>query len=170
MSSGKPAHERHAPGDADAGAHEARERGEHWQRFDAELHAKLREKKPKLDELKKKLAERHVSREARQLEARGLLVRRWGSTLAKPDAQAELKLNALRLAQLERLEELAATERIGTQRSELLEKVQKLRERENDRHARSMQAIAAVQTADAASAHTAPATVLAAPAASGGTP
>jgi hypothetical protein len=100
-----------------------------------------------------------------------MLITRWGSSLSKPSATEELQLHARRLARLQRMEELVATERKGDERSKLLDKIDKLREHENQRHERAMQRLASGQAAPAASAAAAAsAAPVPSPAASGGTP
>jgi hypothetical protein len=158
-----PFHHRH--GDAvDAGADSATP-GSH-RPPGAELWRKLHERNPNLPDLKERLAKWHASREERQREHRRSLFSRWGARAHQPSSVAELRLHAQREARLTRLEEVAGTERSGEERQRLLDKLDKLREREKERHERAMQRLAlATPGASAAPSAAAPS---AAPATSGG--
>lgn len=83
---------------------------------------------------------KHVeSRLERRQEHKKRLIARWGQALRRPDAVAELRHHAERMARLRRLRFLAETEREGKDQEKLLARIDKLIELEQARHERAMQ-------------------------------
>ncbi len=134
-----------------------------------EMRQKLRDKKFDPEQFKKQVAEWKESREKRREEQRQALIARWGAAVNKPTVADELRLHAKRLARLQRFEELIATEKQGDVRTRMLDRVQKMREKEEQRHESAMQRLgnqaAAPSNSAVAPAATAPSP---APATSGG--
>lgn len=157
-------------GPSERGAHHG---GRHFHRLDAELHAKFREKKLNPEELKKTLEEWRNAREERKSQHRRALLSRWGNALGRPNVEGELKLHAERMARLQRMEQLVATEKTGDTRERLLARIEKIREREASRHERAMHKLAGSGAAPASSEAPASGTAPApspAPSAEGSTP
>jgi hypothetical protein len=108
------------------------------------------------------------------------LRQRWGHSMAKDDVKAELERHARRLARLQRLEIVAATERSGAPRERLIDRLGKLRDLENTRHERAMKTLvpgapaadpsAAAAVVDLPKGQSAPSPAAPVPAASGVTP
>jgi hypothetical protein len=117
-----------------------------------EMRQKLRDKKFDPEQFKKQVAEWKESREKRREEQRQALIARWGAAVTKPTVADELRLHAKRLARLQRFEELIATEKQGDARTRMLDRVQKMREKEEQRHERAMQRLQNEAAAPAASA------------------
>jgi hypothetical protein len=137
-----------------------------------DLHDGFRSPNTNKDELKKKLEEWRAARDDRRKEHRARLMSRHGSALGKPEVSAELRVHAQRMARLARMEEIAGTEKTGDDRQKLLDKIDKLRKQENDRHERAMDRLtaggAAPTPSGIASAPAAAASAPPAPAASAG--
>lgn len=140
-----------APGSAvpptgSAGHSHGRGPGEHgglrFHMMTPEMREKMREKKFDPEQFKKQVAEWKESREKRREEQRKALIQRWGAAVAKPTVADELRLHAKRLARLQRFEELIATDKQGDARTRMLDRVQKMREQEDQRHERAMQRLA----------------------------
>jgi len=172
--SGATSDDRRGPGgrrdDADLGArgaHGERSPG-HFRGLGAELRKKFREGKPNQAELKKSIEEWRAARDERRRERQQALAARWGSALGQPSVENELTLHARRMAHLQRMEEVIATEKTGAARQKLLDRVDKLRERENERHDNALKRLASRGAAAAPSAR--PDVSGAAPAASGSAP
>lgn len=169
----------HGP-DRDGGGPPGRAGGRHFRAMQDDLRERFRAEKPDKEELKKKIAEWHEARDDRRRDHRARLMSRWGKTLAKADVNDELRLHARRTARLARMEEVAATEKAGDARAKLLERIEKLRKAEDERHKRAMERLAsgaAPVASGAAAGSAAPATPPAAPSAAptpaasaGGTP
>lgn len=132
-------------------------RSEMWRRWRESGHSPA--------ELKDSIEKWKATRGERQGERRRWLQTHWGPHAHAPDAVTELRLHAARMAKLARLEQLAETERSGDARQRLLDKIEKLRERENQRHERAMQRL--TQASPVPSAAPTP-SAAAAPASSGG--
>jgi hypothetical protein len=153
------------------GKHEGGSPEERWHHWDADLHAGFRDRHLKPEAVKQKIEEWRAARGERRREHVEAIRAHWGQALGRPEVVAELKRHALRMATLGRIEELAATERTGDARTRVLDRVEKLRTRENERHERAMQKLAAGGAAPGPSGSAAPTPApSAAPAASGGTP
>lgn len=68
---------------------------------------------------------------------------RYGEALQRPAVQAELRHHGLRMAKLQRMKELARQKSDVQQRDALLQRIDALRARENARHGRAMERLAA---------------------------
>ncbi|MDC0742375.1 hypothetical protein [Polyangium mundeleinium] len=91
----------------------------------------LREDKKEIREDKKELREdRKAKREARRKELR----EKWGDVVKHPDARAELKVHARRVARLAQARKVAEADG----KKELVARIDKLVEKENARHQRVM--------------------------------
>lgn len=158
------------PGPSAEGRFHGHGHGEHagpgFHFMTAEMREKLRDKKFDPAEFKKQLAEWKEAREKRREEQRKMLISRWGAAIVKPTVAGELRLHAQRLARLQRFEELIATEKKGDERVRLLDRVQKMREREDSRHERAMQRLSQGTSAEASAEGSAAAPNASAPAAS----
>ena len=124
----------------DKAAKGAARRAEHAE-FKSKV-AELRERKAqgKLSaaELKKELAALRESRDERRREHREALRAHWGSKLAQPAAQEELRHHERRMARLERMALLAQEEPSGAKKDALVARIEKLTAHENERHERKM--------------------------------
>lgn len=89
-------------------------------------------------ELARKWAEVAASRLERRERHRAALVGQLGARLQDPAVRAELGTHAKRLAELHRLQFLAANARSGEARDKLLARIQKLQARELARHQRQL--------------------------------
>jgi myosin heavy subunit len=118
--------------------HEMREKRERLHTLDREVAEALKSGNPHPEELKKKLEELRSLREDRRHEQRAFLHRRWGRDAFKPEAKDELERHARRLARLQRLEVIAATERTGDARKRLIARIEQLRALEEKRHEEAM--------------------------------
>jgi hypothetical protein len=126
------------------------------------LGADFREGKVTKAELKERIAAMRANMNERRKEHREGLKKRWGATLAHPACRAELRHHARREAFLSRALFLAQTEVAAKDKDKLLERVQKLIDKENERHARAMERLKSAPPG--ASAATPAATPSAAPA------
>jgi hypothetical protein len=104
----------------------------------AELRERQAAGKLSKDELKKELAALRESRAERRQARREALRERWGQKLAEPSVQQELRHHERRMAQLERMALLAQTDRSGKAKDALVARIDKLTERENQRHERKL--------------------------------
>jgi len=133
-----------------------------------QLHADLRAGKIKPAEVKERLAKLRDDAKDRRKAHREALKERWGDTLAKANVREELKHHARRTAFLNRALILAETERKGQDKDKLVARIEKLIEKENERHSKAMERIKSGQPGTAAAApNAAPG---ATPAAASGTP
>jgi hypothetical protein len=89
-------------------------------------------------ELARRWAELASSREERRVRHRAALVGQLGARLQDPAVRAELATHGKRLAELNRLQFLAANARSGEARDKLLARIQKLQSRELSRHQRAL--------------------------------
>lgn len=143
---------------------DARGRHEHSRMLSNQIAEQLRNGNPRPDELKKQLEEFKALQADRRADQRALLHRRWGQAVQKPDVKDELERHARRLARLQRLEVVVATERTGDQRKRLIERIERMRTQENTRHEEAMKKLVPEGAAPAdASAVAAPAAPSAAP-------
>ena len=157
----------------DGGPGEGDRRGRrHFRAMWDDLRDGFRSPNPNKDELKKKLEEWRAARDDRRKDHRARLMSRYGNALGKPDVNSELRRHGERLARLARMEEVVGTEKTGDERQKLLDRIDKLRKYENDRHQRAMERLtsgsAAPTPSGIASAPAAAASAPAAPAASAG--
>jgi hypothetical protein len=113
---------------------EGRQRRERAAELRKSIDEQIKSGNPHPDELKKQLEELKSLRDDRRYEQRAFIRRHWGRAMHKPDVREELERHARRLARLQRLEVVAATERTGDQRKKLIERIEKLRTQENERH------------------------------------
>jgi hypothetical protein len=95
------------------------------------------------DELSRKWAALAATRPARRERHRAELMRAVGTRWSDPQAYAELKLHAKRVAELGRLEFLAQNARQGADRDQLLARIAKLSAREAERHRQRLARLAA---------------------------
>jgi len=95
------------------------------------------------DELSRKWAALAATRQARRERHRAEAMRAVGTRWSDPEAYAELKLHARRVAELGRLEFLAQNARQGADRDQLLARIAKLSAREAERHRRRLARLAA---------------------------
>jgi len=150
-----------------------RERKEQRQRIEQlseDLERSLARADVNTKELKEKMDALMALRTERRREHRLALRTRFGSAVAEPTVRAELALHARRTARLKRLQFVAATERAGKKRSELLARVERLRTKENARHDETMRRLAPSRKRQPDERSEVPAASAAAPAPSGGTP
>ena len=137
---------------ADNADKDSNEHGEHGDKHPGAKHgkqghfmsamAKLRERYKdgslKKDELKKELEALRADRKERREQHRAALKERWGNSLAASAVLAELKHHERRMAHLNRMLLLAETERKGKAKDKLVERIEKLKSHENERHERKM--------------------------------
>lgn len=136
---------------------------------DAKLQAQYQSPAPDVEVLKSETEHWNRLRDDRRRGYRHYARQRWNDSFGKKwesasqrsDVKAELSEHGRRLARLDRLKFLVATERKGEERTKLTAKLAQLRELEEARHERAMQGLTAVPEG---------ATVAAAPAASGAKP
>ena len=121
-----------------------------------ELHADLRAGKIKPAEVKERLAKLHDDAKDRRTAHREALKERWGDTLAKPNAREELKHHARRTAFLNRALLLAETESKAKDKDKLVERIEKLIAKENERHDKAMDRLKSGQPGTAAAVAAAP--------------
>jgi len=136
----------------------------------AKLRAELREGKLKPAEVKERLAKLKDDAKDRRKAHREALKEKWGDTLAKPNVREELRHHARRMAFLNRALIVAETEKKGADKDKLVARIEKLIEKENERHDKAMERIKSGPTTPAAAnptpgASAAPAATTAAPAA-----
>lgn len=105
---------------------------------DAKKEAKqdAKEAKKELQEARQKLKD---SRKDRRETMRKAVTDKWGDLVKKPKARSELTLHAQRMAKLNYMEYLAKQ----NDKDQLVERIKKMRERENDRHEHRMEALKA---------------------------
>lgn len=151
-------------------SHDLRERHERALTLSHDIREQLKNGNPHPAELKKQLEELQSMREDRRRDQRMSLQRRWGRGIRSPEVKDELERHARRLARLQRLEVVAATERAGDGRKKLIARIEALRTQEDKRHEEAMKKLVpdAPPAADASTAPGGSATPPAAPAASGG--
>lgn len=130
-----------------------------------QLRAEIREGKLKPNEVKDRLAKLRDDAKDRRKAHREALKERWGDTLAKPNVREELRHHARRMAFLNRALILAETERKGKDKDKVVERIEKLIEKENERHTRAMERIKSGQPGTAAAGTAAAGTTPAAAAA-----
>jgi hypothetical protein len=124
------------------------------------LGADFRDGKVTKAELKERIAAMRANATERRKEHREGLKKRWGATLAHPACREELRHHARREAFLSRALFLAQTEVAAKDKDKFLERIQKLIDKENERHARAMErlkATAATAAPTAAAPEAAPA-------------
>ena len=126
------------------------------------LGADFRDGKVTKAELKERIAAMRANAAERRKEHREGLKKRWGATLAHPACREELRHHARREAFLSRALFLAQTEVAAKDKDKFLERIQKLIDKENERHAKAMERLKATPAAAAPTA--------AAPAAAPATP
>jgi hypothetical protein len=97
----------------------------------------LRAGKLKKGELKEHLVKLRASMAERRAQHQGELKTRWGAVLAMPSAKQELEHHARRMARLNRAALLAETE-VTKDKDKLVERIQKLIDKEQERHERAM--------------------------------
>ncbi len=117
-----------------------------------ELRDELHDGKLKKEEVADRLAKLKETQKDRRTEHRKALKDKWGDTLAKPNAREELRHHARRLAFLNRALLLAETERKGKDKDKIVERIDKLIEKENTRHESAMERIKSGQPAATAAA------------------
>ncbi len=129
-----------------------------------ELRADLRAGKIKPAEVKDRLAKLKDDAKDRRKAHQGALKIKWGDVLARPNAREELKHHARRSAFLNRALIVAETERKGKDKDKIVERIEKLIEKENERHTKAMERIKSEAPGNAAAAAAATAPGAAAPA------
>jgi hypothetical protein len=90
-------------------------------------------------ELRDRLAKLHESSGERRQEHRKALRDHWGSTLSHPACREELRHHGRRSAFLNRALLLAQTDATVKDKEKLIERIEKLFEKEDERHARAME-------------------------------
>ena len=136
-----------------------------------ELSDEVRDGKVKKEEIKDRLAKLHESLKDRKKAHQEAIKERWGDALAKPDAKEELRHHARRMAFLNRALLLAATERTGKDKDKLVDRIQKLIDKERERHEHAMDRIkSSPGTATAAASGATPGNETAPAAAKAGVP
>jgi hypothetical protein len=125
----------------------------------------FREGRLKKGELKDRLAAMRDTMKERRREHQKMLEERWGATLANPACREELRHHARREAFLGRALLVAETE-VTKDKEKVIERIKKLMEKEDARHARAMERLKAMPGGAAPSAmpSAAPAMPSAAPA------
>jgi hypothetical protein len=103
-----------------------------------QLLADLRDGKIKREDVKERLAKLRENMAERRAEHQGELKARWGRSLVLPAAREELRLHAQRMARLHRAAFLAETE-VTQNKDKLIERINKLIEKEQTRHERAME-------------------------------
>jgi hypothetical protein len=116
-----------------------------------ELLDELKSGKLKKGDVKERLGKLHDQREERMKEHREELKARFGATLALPAAREELEHHARRLAKLDRAMLLCETETVKD-KDKLKDRIQKLMDKENERHEKAMERLKSMPTTPAASA------------------
>jgi hypothetical protein len=120
--------------------------------------------KLKKGELKEHLGKLRANMAERRAQHQSELKTRWGAVLAMPSAKQELEHHARRMARLNRAALLAETE-VTKDKDKLVERIQKLIDKEQERHERAMTRFKSMPNAPGASTAIA---VEAAPADKGG--
>jgi hypothetical protein len=104
----------------------------------AKLRDRYKDGSLKKDELKKELEALKADRKQRREQHREALKARWGNSLAAPAVREELRHHERRMAHLNRMLLLAETERKGQAKDKLVERIEKLKSQEDERHERKM--------------------------------
>lgn len=110
-------------------------------RRSSEVHAAIAEfraGKITKEELKQRLTKLRDNVADRRKAHREELKERWGSTLANPSAQEELRHHARRMARLNRALVVAQTEDKLKDKAKITERIESLTQKENERHERAM--------------------------------
>ena len=103
-----------------------------------ELLDELKDGKLKKSELKDRLGKLRENEGERRAQHQAEIKARWGAVLAQPAVREELEHHARRMARLNRAAFLAETE-ITKDKDKLVERIQKLTEKEQARHVRAME-------------------------------
>jgi hypothetical protein len=103
-----------------------------------DLREELKTGKVKKEQVKDRLAKLEETRKEREQRHREALKERWGDRLAEPAVVQELQHHERRMAMLDRMLLLTETERTGKDREKLVQRVEKLIEKENSRHEKKM--------------------------------
>jgi len=111
----------------------------------------LKHGKVKKAELKDHLAKLRENMAERRKHHQGELKARWGATLAMPAVREELQHHARRMARLNRAMLLAQTE-LTKDKDKVVERIDKLIDKEQERHERAMERFKSMPTTPAASA------------------
>ncbi len=111
----------------------------------------LKQGKLKKAELKDHLAKLRDNMAERRKQHQGELKARWGATLAMPAVREELQHHARRLARLNRALLLAQSE-LTKDKDKVVERIQKLLDKEQERHDRAMERFKSMPNTPAASA------------------
>ena len=111
----------------------------------------LKSGKIKKGELKDHLGKLRGNAAERRAQHQGELKARWGSVLAMPPVREELEHHARRMARLNRALLLAETE-VTKDKDKLVERIQKLIDKEQERHDKAMARFKSAPTTPAASA------------------
>jgi hypothetical protein len=112
------------------------------QELKSEIEAELEKDRPDRELLKQKLAEFAETRAARKREKQLVLRHRLGEAASRDDVKQELARHGKTLARIERLKFLASSERTGAARKRLLDRLQKVSEREEQRHQKALTELA----------------------------
>jgi hypothetical protein len=115
----------------------------------------LKAGKIKKGELKEHLGKLRGNMAERRAQHQSELKARWGAALAMPSARQELEHHARRMARLNRALLLAETE-VTKDKDKLVERIQKLIDKEQERHERAMARVKSMPSTPAASAAPAP--------------
>lgn len=115
----------------------------------------LKAGKIKKGELKEHLGKLRGNVAERRAQHQSELKARWGAALAMPSARQELEHHARRMARLNRALLLAETE-VTKDKDKLVERIQKLIDKEQERHERAMARVKSMPSTPAASAAPAP--------------
>jgi hypothetical protein len=110
----------------------------HFMSAMAKLRDRYKDGSLKKEDLKKELQALRADRKQRRDEHRAALKERWGNSLAAPPVLAELKHHERRMAHLNRMLLVTETERKGQAKDKLVERIEKLKSQENERHERKM--------------------------------
>jgi hypothetical protein len=104
----------------------------------SELRNRYKKGTLKKEQLKKELEALRATRDERRKQHQSALKERWGQRLATPAALQELQHHERRMAQLNRMALLAETERKDQAKEKLVQRIEKLTQKENARHERKM--------------------------------
>ncbi len=116
-----------------------------------ELLEELKSGKLKKADVKDRIAKLRDTLAARRAEHQAELKARWGGVLAMPAVREELEHHARRMARLNRAAVLAETE-VTKDKDKLVERIQKLIDKEQARHDKAMERFKSMPTTPAASA------------------
>jgi len=117
------------------------EQRRHVGKLKAEIEHELGQETPNRELLQKKLEELAESRAERRRTRQLSLAHELGPSAEKPEVRGELERHARAVARLERIKFLAATERSGDSRKQLLERVARLSELEERRYHQRVRAL-----------------------------